>query len=284
MTITISQLEILKFSVLGLAALAIATFAVPTTTNAASLPYKPQTQLELISYMQGVVDTLQAQIAAGGTVAPGAGSSRVQTQAAAVAVSTKVELRASFDAGNSSSVYAWFEYGEGGVLDKKTARVRLTQVRGTATHEAMVSGLVSGVQYSYRPVFELSGGSKFYGSVGIFGTASIVAPGSTGSTPGAGSTVSSTNGTLTLSKTTYSTYNVVSVDFTIPARRANDNNWIGIYKVGAAKTNSIYWNYLGNQTSGKFTFKIKEAGTYEFRLYNDNNKNEVLTSRRFTVQ
>src|SRR3989344_825058 len=174
MTITVSQMEILKFAALGLVALVLATLALPTPTKAATLPYVPQTQLELISYMQGIVDTLQAQAAAGGTVT-GSGSSRVQTGTANVAVSTKVELKASFDAGNSSSVYAWFEYGEGSTLNKKTARTRVTKVRGEVDYEVTLTGLKSGVQYSYRPVFELSSGAKYYGAVRTFGSGSSYA-------------------------------------------------------------------------------------------------------------
>ena len=287
MTITVSQMEILKFAALGLVALVLATLALPTPTKAATLPYVPQTQLELISYMQGIVDTLQAQAAAGGTVT-GSGSSRVQTGTANVAVSTKVELKASFDAGNSSSVYAWFEYGEGSTLNKKTARTRVTKVRGEVDHEVTITGLKSGVQYSYRPVFELSSGAKYYGAVRTFGSGSsyalaggMITSDISGTT---GTSVSNSRGSLTLSKLTYAVYDKVTVSFTVPRSKADSSVWIGVYEVGASDDDYSYWRYTGDKTSGELTFKIKKAGTYEFRLFYDRSSNEVVTSRRITVQ
>ena len=283
MTITVSQMEILKFAALGLIALVLATLALPTPTKAATLPYVPQTQLELISYMQGIVDTLQAQAAAGGTVT-GSGSSRVQTGTANVAVSTKVELKASFDAGNSSSVYAWFEYGEGSTLNKKTARTRVTKVRGEVDHEVTLTGLKSGVQYSYRPVFELSSGAKYYGAVRTFGSGSSYALAGGTITASNTNSVSTSRGSLTLSKLTYAVYDKVTVSFTVPRSKADSSVWIGVYEVGASDDDYSYWRYTGDKTSGELTFKIKKAGTYEFRLFYDRSSNEVVTSRRITVQ
>jgi hypothetical protein len=280
MTVTVSQMEVLKFGVLGLVALALATLVLPTPTKAATLPYVPQTQLELISYMQGVVDTLRAQVAAGAG-ATGSGSSRVQTLPAEVAVSTNVQLKASFDAGNSTSVYAWFEYGEGNSFDKKTARIRLTKVRGEVSHEVTLSGLKSGVQYSYRPVFELSGGSKYYGSVQTFGSGITSGEIISG---GSGTTVSNNRGSLTLSKTTFKAYDQVTVSFTIPSARTNNLAWIGLFEVGASNSKPINWNYTGNNTTGELTFKIKKPGTYEFRLFHDRSGSAIVTSRRITVE
>jgi len=283
MTITVSQLEILKFAILGLVAFVLATLAVPASTNAATLPYVPQTQLELVSYMQGIVDTLQAQAAAGGTVS-GSGSSRVQTGTANVAVTTKVELKASFDAGNSSSVYAWFEYGEGSTLNKKTARTRVSKVRGEVDYEVTLTGLKSGVQYSYRPVFELSSGAKYYGAVRTFGSGSSYALAGGMITTSNTNSVSNSRGSLTLSKLTYAVYDQVTVSFTVPKSRADSSVWIGVYEVGASDGDYSYWSYTGKKASGELTFKIKKAGTYEFRLFYDRDSNEVATSRRITVQ
>lgn len=282
MTITVSQMEILKFAVLGLMAVVLAAFAAPMPAKAATLPYIPQTQLELISYMQGIVDTLQAQAAAQGTVS-GSGSSRVETRPADVTVSTKVELKASFDAGNSSSVYAWFEYGEGNSLNKKTSRTRVTKVRGEVEHKVTLTGLKSGTQYSYRPVFELSSGSKYYGAVRTFGSNSGYALAGGFITSDTGTTVSNSRGSLSLSKLTYNVYDQVTVSYTIPRSRVDGSVWVGAFKVGASDKEFSYSRYVGLHSSGEITFKIKEAGTYEFRLFYDKSSNEVVTSRRFTV-
>lgn len=285
MTITVSQMEILKYAVLGLLAIVLAAFAAPMPAKAATIPYIPQTQLELISYMQGIVDTLQAQAASQGTVA-GSGSSRVQTGTANVAVSTKVELKASFDAGNSSSVYAWFEYGEGNSLNKKTSRVRLTKVRGDVDHEVTLTGLKSGTKYSYRPVFELSSGSKYYGAVRTFGSDSGYALAGgfiTSDSSTTGNTVSNSRGSLTLSKLTYNAFDLVTISYTIPRSRVDGSVWVGAFKVGAGDKEYSYSRYVGKHSSGEITFKIKEPGTYEFRLFYDKSSNEVVTSRRFTV-
>ena len=282
MTITVSQMEILKFAVLGLMAVVLAAFAAPMPAKAATLPYIPQTQLELVSYMQGIVDTLQAQINAQGTVS-GSGSSRVETRPADVTVSTKVELKASFDAGNSSSVYAWFEYGEGNSLNKKTARTRVTKVRGEVEHEVTLTGLKSGTQYSYRPVFELSSGSKYYGAVRTFGSNSTYALAGGFITCDTGTTVSNSRGSLSLPKLTYNAFDLVTISYTIPRSRVDGSVWVGAFKVGAGDKEYSYSRYVGKHSSGEITFKIKEPGIYEFRLFYDKSSNEVVTSRRFTV-
>src|SRR3989344_3004040 len=96
--------------------------------------------------------------------------------------------------------------------------------------------------------------------------------------------VSTSRGSLTLSKLTYAVYDQVTVSFTVPKSRADSSVWIGVYEVGASDGDYSYWSYTGKKASGELTFKIKKAGTYEFRLFYDRDSNEVATSRRITVQ
>lgn len=245
--------------------------------------YIPQNNREFVAYLQGIVDALQAQVQSGGTAS--AGSSRVSTFTPVVSLATRVELKAEFDARSSSVVYAWFEYGEGGRLNNETTRTRLSVPRsGEVEHTRTLTGLKANTQYSYRPVFELTSGTKFYGATRTFGASTGVGTPGTDTGGGFGGTVSNSRGSLTVDGTSFKVYDQVTVSFTIPRSRTDSGNTIALYQVGDSNRSKEMWRYTGKREEGEITFKIKKAGTYEFRMFYAGSSNDVVTSSRFTVQ
>lgn len=257
----------------------------PFSANAAT--FQPYTQGELVAYMFGIVDTLQAQLDAQNGTVSGGGSSRVSTSNATIAVETKVTLRAEFTATNNNTVYAWFEYGEDSRLTSKTTRIKATGTGTVRAHARTITGLQSGTTYSYRPVFEVSGGTKYYGAVRTFSTGATgtVLPGSgigNGDT-NSGSSVSTSRGSMAVDKTTYEAYDTIEVDWTVPSSRRDNGNWIGLFEVGDDNREYQSWQYLRDSSSGTVTFTAPGAGSYEFRLFYDDSYDDELTSRRITV-
>lgn len=255
----------------------------PSPVNAQT--FQPNTEGELVAYMFGILDTLQAQINANnGTVSSG-GSTRVSTTNASLSVETKVTLKAQFTATNKNTVYAWFEYGEGSKLNSKTTRTKADGTGTTRTHARTLTGLKSGVVYSYRPVFEVSGGTKYYGAVRTFSTGGTQTglPSTVGGTSDNGSSVSTSKGSMTLDKTTYESYDTIELEWTVPSSRRDNGNWIGLFETGDDNDEYQSWQYLKDSSSGSVTFTAPGAGTYEFRLFYDDGYNDVLTSRKITV-
>jgi hypothetical protein len=283
MTSTITKTKQQKF-LLGVLIMLGAVSFVPSASAQTTASYIPQNNLEFIAYLQGIVDTLEAQVGAGTNTS--GGSSRVSSFTPNVSLATRAELKAEFDARSSSVVYAWFEYGEGSRLNNKTSRTRLTVPRsGEVEHTRTLTSLKNNVQYSYRPVFELSNGSKFYGAVRTFGTPGTELnplPGTGGLT--GGGTVSNSRGTLAIDGSTYKVYDQVTVSFTVPRSRTDSGNIIGLYKVGDSNRNRELWRYTGKREEGELTFKIKTAGTYEFRMFYAGSSSAVVTSNRIVVQ
>ncbi len=260
----------------------------PITVSAAT--FEPNTKGELVAYMFGIVDTLQAQVDAKNGTVSGSGSSRVSNYNSNVAVETKVTLKAEFSATNNSAVYAWFEYGEGSKLTSKTTRTKATGTGTTRTHARSLTGLRSGTTYSYRPVFEVSGGTKYYGAVRTFSTAKVGSDSNTGSIGNNdddeddnGTSVSSSRGSMATDKTTYESYDSIEIEWTVPSSRRDNANWIGMFEVGDDNDEYQSWQYLKDSTRGTVTFTAPSEGTYEFRLFYQNDYDDQVTSRKITV-
>lgn len=251
--------------------------ALAATNNA---EYQPRNQQEFASYLQGIVDTLEAQKNAKYTNSNNT-SALVQTKAAEVA--SEVELKSTFEMGKNKSIYAWFEYGENGQLNKSTSRTRIADnKKDEVTHTRTIKNLKSNTVYSYRAVFETSRGIKHYGQVKTFqlgaSTASLTAPST-------GSSVSTNKGSLSTNATSYAygSDDTIDVSWTLTSSRNDSKNWIGMYKVGDSSKNYQSWRYVDGD-SGIESFKIKEKGTFEFRLFLNNSYSSVVTSRRVTIQ
>jgi hypothetical protein len=260
--------------------------AIPASAFAqtASLPYQPRTQLELISYLQGVLATLQAQL----LVTNNNSSARVERQSADVSSTIEVELSASFDAQNSSFVNAWFEYGVANVLDKKTSSVRIrnTDRNEIVEHVRILKNLEPNTAYIYRPVFELSNGTKFYGAIQNFGTTGG-SVGIGGGVSGSGSigigTINSGRNSLSTDKTTYNKAEPIRVSWTTPKADSYRGNAIYMFEPGDSFAEKIDGRRIETE-SGQVVFNIYTKGTYVFRLYLDGNTRQVAETRQVTVR
>ena len=75
----------------------------------------------------------------------------------------------------------------------------------------------------------------------------------------------------------------ISVSFEQAPGYAND--WIGLFKVGAAEKSYITYLYLQGKTSGSLEFAApEEPGSYEFRMWGREYTKHLTTSAPFTVQ
>lgn len=273
-TSKIANLGILIFAVVLTFSAPASAFAQPVT-----LPYQPRTQLELISYLQGVLATLQAQLLIKNNVA----SDRIGSQSAVLSEKIEVVLKATFNANDSSYVNAWFEYGVSNVIDSQTPVIRLrnTNKNNVVEHVRGLSNLQPNTSYIYRPVFELPSGTKYYGSIQSFGTNGTV--GSTTGTSDSVGNVNSQGNSLTTDKAVYSVGESVVVSWTTPKKEIYGGNTIYMFKVGGKYQDSLQGRYA-DKASGDVYFNPYEKGTYEFRLYLDYKTSSVAQSRRITVQ
>lgn len=249
-------------------------------------PYQPQTVLEYISYLQGIVDSLRAQLAAqqADSTVSSSYSSRVKTYAAEVVIKAEVELSSSFDVGSASYAYAWFEYGEGSSLNKKTTRVRERESGGDVEHTRVLTGLKTGTTYRYRAVFESSSGTKYYGAIKTFNTGKYTSSSSNDDDDENGTSVTKDSVTLSTNKNEYEEGDSIKVSWEIPSSRESSTNWIGMYKVDDSNSQHILWKYLDNDNEGTITFTAPSTeDEYEFRLFYNNSYDDVITSREIEV-
>lgn len=251
--------------------LALIFFGVLAPSTSSAQTYTPSTQSEYIAYLQGIVTALQAQLGATG----GSSDSRVTTLTPASAVT----LRARFDIDKDRYAYAWFEYGEGSALNKKTARTKVSRSGNSDTieHTAHLSNLTRGQSYSYRPVFETTGGRKYYGA------RQTIAAGNGNTTNNNNDYTNNDSRTLSVDKTRYEMGDSIIVQYNIPSSRVEDNNWIGIFKTSADDNEYSYWKYV-DDSSGTLTVSVPyEKGNYEMRLFLDDSDRKYATSQRFSV-
>ena len=260
--------------------LLVTAMSVSTTANAATLsnPYQPQTTLEYVAYLQGVLDALQAQTAAQGATTKI--SSRVETLPAELEY--EVELRSTFTIGSLSSVYAWFEYGEG-ALTKATAKTRISRSTAEDEYVRTISNLRENTVYKYRAVYESAAGKKYYGAIQTFTTNTGTGGVSTGGNS-SGSTVSTSKGSLTVDKTSYKYSDSISLTWTVPSARTSATNWVGLFESGSSNREYQNWRYLVDDTRGTISFSPPAEGVYEFRLFFNNSYDDEVTSKKITIR
>lgn len=254
----------------GLASVSSFYFLLPSTALA-NTAYVPQTTLEYIAYLQGVVDALKAGSAEGASA---------DVSVSTPSIASSVTLKSELETKSGTTAYAWFVYGQGN-LNKKTSRTKVTKRRSEDSyeHEAVVKNLESGT-YSYRAVFETRDGKKHYGSVNTF----VVGRADGDYLPSnGGSVVNNSRGSITLFDTTVTVGEYIDVGWTVPERKAGSSNWIGLFTRSAKNNEYISWKNLSDDTSGTVKFYLKERGTYEFRLFYNNSYDDEVTSRSITV-
>lgn len=75
----------------------------------------------------------------------------------------------------------------------------------------------------------------------------------------------------------------LTVNWTAPAGRPS-NDWIALYRTGAANTAYLWWQYTQGATSGSFTLNAPtQTGTYEFRYLLDDGYTDSARSNTVTV-
>ncbi len=82
---------------------------------------------------------------------------------------SKADLKGNVDIGGSKEVKAWFEYGEGNRLDRKTSTEVIDKAKLTEFHYE-VGGLSPNTTYSYRAVVEDKDRNILYGQTRSFRT------------------------------------------------------------------------------------------------------------------
>jgi glucose/arabinose dehydrogenase len=96
-------------------------------------------------------------------------------------------------------------------------------------------------------------------------------------------TATTNNYTLTASPATVSPGGQTTVSWTAPSG-SSSVDWIALYRVGAANSSYLAWQYTGGATSGTFTFTVPTApGQYEFRYLLNDGYTSVKTSNTVTV-
>jgi hypothetical protein len=264
----------------------MAGVVLPNPTFASTTTYQPQTQLELISYLQGVLDTLIIQLNAQRNNASGV-SSKVTTDSAVVEIQARTELRASFEVDRNSTVYAWFQYGLGSNLDRETSRTRIRTSGTTAEHSRVISNLEPGETYTYRAVFETKNGREYYGEFKTFTTGGVagLSEGEIGSVGGSVGIVGSGRYGITTNASSYKTNEMITINWSLPANKADNDNWIGMFEVGKSNSNSHQFRDIENATSGTFKISSYIPETYEFRMFLARGSDDyVATSRRITIR
>ncbi|RQD72620.1 MAG: copper amine oxidase N-terminal domain-containing protein [Tindallia sp. MSAO_Bac2] len=94
-------------------------------------------------------------------------------------------------------------------------------------------------------------------------------------------TVVQFNPVFTLPKTTFAAEENMTVQYSDAP--SHSQAWIGLYKSGSDDRNFIKYEYLKG-TSGSYNLDLpKDAGQYEFRIFQDNGYTRVGTSQAFSV-
>ncbi|SFI31857.1 hypothetical protein SAMN05192551_1121, partial [Tindallia magadiensis] len=89
------------------------------------------------------------------------------------------------------------------------------------------------------------------------------------------------NPVFRLPKTSFAPEETMTVEYSDAP--SHSHAWIGLYKAGADDRGFIKYEYLKG-TSGSYTLDLpREAGSYEFRIFQDNGYTRVGTSQAFSI-
>jgi hypothetical protein len=96
-------------------------------------------------------------------------------------------------------------------------------------------------------------------------------------------TVSAGGFTLTATPASVNSGGSVTVNWTAPAGRPA-NDWVGLYRVGAPNSPSLWFQYTGGATTGSASVTVPTTlGTYEFRYFLAGGYTDVVHSNSFAV-
>lgn len=284
--------------VVGLTVLCGLVFAPSVSTaQTVSTTYQPQTVEEMIAYLYGMISQLQAMLDAGlaedsgtsgsvGVARPGSARSLdVDTLSAVSIRDDEADLRARIDLNGNDYAYVWFVYGEDDdELDERTSRRRITDNSGDE-RDIMVNidDLDEGERYYFRAVAENESGVRYYGSIRSFSTDEEDDDDDDNDDR---DRETSSNGDfeLSVSDTSVDVGDIIEVEWEIPNDEVATNNWIGLYRVGAADNRYTQWQFLDEDDSGENEFRMNAAGDFEFRLFLGSSYDVEVTSREIEVE
>lgn len=73
----------------------------------------------------------------------------------------------------------------------------------------------------------------------------------------------------------------IFVEWTAPRSRRDNHDWIGIYRTGTGDRSYVAWKYLPkNGSSGTIRFSYEKTGTYEVRLFTNNDYTRVAVGSK----
>ena len=273
-----SKQVIVAALLVGFVVTPISAGAATYTTNAAV--YNGMSVQEKIAYLYGMIAQLQwllqqkLDLEGSGSSSSNNADVDVDTLSATNINKYDAELRMQIDLNGEDEAVTWFEYGQSSSrLNERTSKTRVTDSRGDVrTISDDIDNLDSGEKYYFRAVVEDENGDRSYGSTRSFTT--------DGSSSGSSS---SGDFALDVDDTSISAGDDIEVTWQVEDGEEGSQNWIGLYKTGANNNTYVKWVYVDNDTDGTEYFTIDTAGTYEFRLFLDNNYTDVATSPRVTV-
>ncbi len=251
----------------------------PHTVTAQS--YQPSSTNEFIAYLQGVIATLEAQTQAQGPGTPVATltGTEVSTTRSSNRTSTSATLEGEVVFGTARSVQVYFEYGTSRTsLNRRTTEKRLVKVGASDDFSARVTGLRDDRTYYYRAVVKLTSGRTIKGSIRSFSLDDDWDQDDNFDDEDN----DSDDGTLSISRTTVSAGNSISVRYTVPSQ-GTSQSWVGLFSVNDSNMQYRSYQYTSGR-SGTLTFTAPyNTGRYEFRLFKDNGYTKIGESSEFRV-
>ncbi len=234
------------------------------------------TPQEKISHLRGVLALLQAQLASlqsSGLGGNSGGNSTVQRNTLSVTTlqaqdvrDNKAELRGRFEMDDEDYVLAWFEYGETRELYERTVMTRIEGGQDESrihTHNA--ENLKDDTTYYYRLVVESERGNRSYGSVRSVRT------------------VDENRAFIARAKDTeVEIGEIIVVEWLLPTKAINGQNWIGIFEVDSPHSVSAAWSRANTET-GTVSLRATKEGEYEGRLFTNDSYTLVAVSELITV-
>lgn len=269
-----------------LAAVLMLSMIVPVGVNAQTVSqFQPQTREQIIAYLFGQIVQLQILLAekiaeersGSSSVSSRSSNNRSEIEVTTLAASSieedEADLRGEIDLDGEREASVWFEYGEDdNDLDFRTGKMRITDSRGDErTFRITIDDLDDNQRYYFRAVAEDEDRDRDFGKIQSFTTDEDNSRSN-----------SSNDFELEISDYEIEEGDRIRVEWSLPNRDVDKENWIGVYEVGQSNRNFVEWKYITTD-DGKISFIMKDEGEYEFRLFLENSYEVEVTSDSFVV-
>lgn len=261
-------------------------FVTPAYATSNSVQYyQTGSQQQQIAYLYALVAQLQAQLAAlqGYPVYTNGGTSssneitRVVTGSVDSDGDDSVTMEGEITFRRESEARVWFEYGTSNKLSYSTQSQTIDGDSGdTEDFDLIATDLNDNKTYYYRAVAEDKNGRYVEGAIKSFKFDGR----NDDNDDRDDNDTNNGDWSLEVDDDTYQTGDSVRVDYEVDD--TDNDNWIGLYKVGARDSNYLAFKYVKDD-EGYVSFKINNDGEYEFRLF-DADDDKVATSDEFEVE